>query len=76
MKKKFIIEGMTCSACQNHVESSVDKLEGVNFCNVNLLTNSMEVEYDEAILNSQDIEKCVFKAGNIISSINKNNNCR
>ena len=42
MKKKFIIEGMTCSACQNHVESTVDKLEGVNFCNVNLLTNSIK----------------------------------
>ena len=71
MKKKFIIEGMTCSACQNHVESSVDKLKGVNFCNVNLLTNSMEVEYDETILNSQDIEKCVFKAGYLAKEFKK-----
>ena len=45
MKEKFDIGGMTCSACAAHVEKAVNKLD-VNFCSVNLLTNSMEVDFD------------------------------
>ena len=50
MKTKFAIQGMTCSSCQTHVERAVSKLEGVKSANVNLLSNSMVVEYDETIL--------------------------
>ena len=37
MKKKFDIEGMTCAACQAHVEKATKNLEGVSNVNVNLL---------------------------------------
>ena len=47
MKQKFDVTGMTCSACSAHVEKSVSKLEGVQCVNVNLLQNSMVVEYDD-----------------------------
>ena len=47
MKQKFDVTGMTCSACSAHVEKSVRKLDGVVEVNVNLLQNSMSVEYDE-----------------------------
>ena len=46
MKQKFDVTGMTCSACSAHVEKSVRKVEGVNQVTVNLLSNSMVVEYD------------------------------
>ena len=46
MKQKFNVTGMTCSACSAHVEKSVRKVEGVNQVTVNLLSNSMVVEYD------------------------------
>ena len=63
MKQKYDITGMTCSACSSRVEKSVGKLEGINNVSVNLLTNSMQVEYDEAALSTQDIISCVEKAG-------------
>ena len=47
MKQKYSVKGMTCSACENHVHNSVCKLPGVNNVEVNLLTNSMNVEFDE-----------------------------
>ena len=44
-KQKFNVTGMTCAACQAHVEKAVGKVSGVQSCTVNLLTNSMEVEF-------------------------------
>lgn len=63
MKKKFKIEGMTCSACQSHVQHAVEKLQGITYCNVNLLANTMDVEFDEAVLQVSEIETAVSKAG-------------
>ena len=63
MKQKFNVEGMTCSACSAHVDRAVRKLNGVISCNVNLLSNTMEVEFDEKILTTSDIEKSVKDAG-------------
>ena len=64
MKKvKFDIQGMTCSSCSSHVEKAVCKLEGAKNVNVNLLSNSMIVEYDEKLLNNDVITKAVGNAG-------------
>ncbi|MDE6407784.1 MAG: heavy metal translocating P-type ATPase [Anaeroplasmataceae bacterium] len=63
MKRKFKIEGMTCSACQSHVQHAVEKLEGIETCNVNLLANTMDVSYDETILKDEIIINAVEKAG-------------
>ena len=64
MKKvKFDIQGMTCSSCSSHVEKAVCKLEGTKSVNVNLLSNSMVVEYDDNILNNDKIAKAVIDAG-------------
>ncbi|MBQ3393557.1 MAG: heavy metal translocating P-type ATPase [Oscillospiraceae bacterium] len=63
MKQKYDITGMTCSACSSRVEKSVSKLEGIREVSVNLLTNSMQVEYDENLLNEAGIVECVEKAG-------------
>lgn len=61
--KKFVVTGMTCSACSAHVEKAVGKLDGVSRVSVNLLTNSMAVRYDESKLGSGDIVAAVVKAG-------------
>lgn len=63
MKNQFDVTGMTCSACSSHVEKSVAKLEGVDKVSVNLLTNSMQVEYDETKLDTDGIIKAVENAG-------------
>lgn len=63
MKKSFNVTGMTCSACSAHVEKSVKKLDGIKSVNVNLLQNSMSVEYDEGILSDDNIIKVVSDSG-------------
>ncbi len=64
MKKvKFDIQGMTCSSCSSHVEKAVNKLNGVQNVNVNLLSNNMNVTYDENILDNEKIIQAVVNAG-------------
>lgn len=63
MNQKFSVTGMTCSACSANVEKSVKKLDGVQSINVNLLTNSMTVDYDDITLDSSTIISAVEKAG-------------
>ena len=63
MKGKFDVTGMTCSACSSRVEKCVSKLEGIENVSVNLLTNSMQVEYDEGVLKENQIIDAVVKAG-------------
>lgn len=63
MKERYHITGMTCSACSSHVEKSVNRLEGVEKASVNLLTETMDVSYDENAVNAGDIIRAVEKAG-------------
>lgn len=63
MKENFDVTGMTCSACSARVEKCVVKLPGADKVTVNLLTNSMQVEYDETALSEQQIIDAVVKAG-------------
>ena len=63
MKTKFNVTGMTCSACSAHVDKSVRKLEGVSDVNVNLLANTMVVDYDEKTVTTDEIIKAVEKGG-------------
>ncbi|WMJ23837.1 heavy metal translocating P-type ATPase [Paludicola sp. MB14-C6] len=63
MKRKFNIQGMTCSACSAHIEKNISKLQGVKNVQVNLLSNNMVVEYEENQLNDQAIVKAVGDAG-------------
>lgn len=62
-KEKYNVTGMTCSACSSRVEKCVRGLEGVEEVSVNLLTNSMVVQYDESALNENGIVSAVEKAG-------------
>lgn len=63
MNKKYKVTGMTCSACSSRVEKCVRKLEGVNTVSVNLLTNSMQVDFDENKLTEEKIADSVIQAG-------------
>ena len=63
MKQKFNVTGMTCSACSAHVDKAVRKVPEVSAVNVNLLTNSMTVEYDPGQVTPQAIEEAVAAAG-------------
>ncbi len=63
MKQKFSVSGMTCSACSAHVEKSVAKTEGVQSVEVSLLTNSMQVVYDESRTDPAKIIRAVEQSG-------------
>ncbi len=63
MKQTFNVSGMTCSACSAHVEKAVCRLEGVAEVNVSLLTNSMQVTYDEDAASSEAIIAAVKNSG-------------
>ena len=57
---KYNITGMSCAACQAHVEKAVGKVPGVESVSVSLLTNSMGVE---GSASSEAIVKAVEDAG-------------
>ena len=63
MKQKYDIEGMSCAACQRHVQKATENVDGVISCQVNLLNNNMEVEVDDKVYKTGSIEKSVKKAG-------------
>lgn len=70
-KEKFNISGMSCAACSSRIENKLRKLSGVQLCNVNLLNNYMNVEYDEKLINVNDIIENVERLGYKASSVNK-----
>ena len=63
MKQTFHVTGMTCSACSAHVEKAVSKVEGVSSASVNLLSNSMQVTYDETVVTAEGIIAAVTASG-------------
>ena len=64
MKKIVLsIEGMTCSACSNGLEKYLNKQEGIKQASVNLVMANASIEYDEKILNIDNLNEFVRKAG-------------
>lgn len=64
MKKVVLsIEGMTCSACSNGLEKYLNKQEGIKSAAVNLVMANASIEYDEKILNIDNLNEFVRKAG-------------
>lgn len=63
MQERYNVTGMTCAACSSRVEKSVSALPGIQEVSVNLLKNSMVVDYDTSILDSGKIIGAVVKAG-------------
>ena len=60
---KFDVGGMTCAACQAHVEKAVTGVDGVSAVAVNLLSGSMAVDYDESSTSPDAICQAVDRAG-------------
>ncbi len=58
--KQYNISGMSCAACQAHVEKAVSKVPGVSSCSVSLLTNTMGVE---GSADASSVISAVEKAG-------------
>ena len=64
MKKIVLsIEGMTCSACSNGLEKYLNKQKGIKQASVNLVMANASIEYDEKIVNIDNLNEFVRKAG-------------
>lgn len=58
--RQFSVSGMSCAACSTRIEKAVSALEGVEQCNVSLLTNSMTVTGNA---DTNDIIEAIQNAG-------------
>ncbi|MBE6141700.1 MAG: heavy metal translocating P-type ATPase [Erysipelotrichaceae bacterium] len=72
--EKYKITGMSCAACSARVFKAVSSIKGVKEANVNLLTNSIVISYDEKVTNSNRIIEAVKKAGYGAELISLDNN--
>ena len=64
MKKIILaIDGMTCSACSNGLEKYLNKQKGIDSASVNLVMANASIEYDEKMLNIDNLNEFVKQAG-------------
>lgn len=63
LERIYDVTGMSCAACSARVKRTMDRLEGVSYCEVNLLTEKMTLRYDENTLNFAAIQSAIEKAG-------------
>lgn len=64
MKKQLLdITGMSCSACSSRIEKVVNKMQGVEQMNVNLLKNNAHVTFDESVVDEKAIIARIEKLG-------------
>ena len=71
-KEKYNVTGMTCAACQANVTRCVQKLDGVEEVNVNLLSGQMTVDYDETKLDSAAIARAVCQRPELAAALRRN----
>jgi P-type Cu+ transporter len=57
------VMGMSCAACQGHVERALRGTPGVREANVNLLTNSARVSFNASLTNPENLIASVREAG-------------
>ena len=57
------VEGMTCAACQTHVERALRETPGVTEANVNLMTHSARVTYEPNVARLDSLLEAVREAG-------------
>lgn len=63
MRKKYSVTGMMCAACAAGIERTVRKLDGISECAVSLMGESMQVEFDDALVSEEQIKAAVTSLG-------------
>lgn len=63
IEKTYVVTGMTCASCAAHVQKMLSKLEGVEFCEVNIATEKLIIRYDEEKLNFETLRIAVEDSG-------------
>ena len=60
---KFIIQGMTCEGCEEHVNNELSKVNGVIAYKTSYATRSSLVTYDKSKVDVNTIEAAINKTG-------------
>ena len=63
MRETFDITGMTCAACSARVQRAAGEVPGVACANVNLLKNSMELDYDGSPETAAAVVEAIERSG-------------
>ncbi|WP_335965501.1 mercuric transport protein MerTP [Galbibacter sp. PAP.153] len=71
VKLKFIINDMTCSACEGHINHNISELEGVIKVNTSYKVKQSIVEFDTTKTSVEDIKKAVDETGYTVSEYKK-----
>ena len=72
-KNNYKLENVDCAACGLKLEESVSKLDGVFSCDFNFVFMKFHVEFDEEIVNDEEIEIKLHKSISGVKIIEKNN---
>lgn len=74
MKKNvYKLDNIDCAACGLKIEDKLNKLDGVSYCSLNYMFLKLNVEFDETIVNDEDIELCIHKSLSGVRIVEKNN---
>lgn len=65
------IEGMTCTSCEEHINHSVNQLEGIVSINTSYESGNTQIEFDQSKTSIEDIEKGINSTGYSVSNIKK-----
>lgn len=68
-KTDFLVEGMTCEGCEEHIKLEVNKLTGVISTTVSYKNGTALVEFDNTKLNNQQIEQAINRTGYKVTDI-------
>ena len=69
-KTTISIEGMTCDACQNHVNNAINELPGIVAVNSSYEKGNVEVEFENTQTTLEEIEKAINSTGYNVTKIN------
>jgi copper chaperone CopZ len=63
MKKLITVHGMTCENCRRVVSRGLEEIEGINKATVKLTDRTVEVDFDDKILDLNQIKKHIEELG-------------
>ena len=61
--RELKIEGMHCEGCSNRLEKVLNNLEGVSTASVSLEDKKANIEFNEDIINIDNIKEAIEDAG-------------
>ena len=62
-KSEFIIEGMTCASCEEHVTHEILQLDGIGNVDVSYDNGNAIVEFDKSKTNQEEIKEAINSTG-------------